>query len=227
MVPVSIETIANRLARAEDFVQVAGAIFALTSELFQVVECSLSLHGSDGRPTFTVDNLRSSSDEVRLQWMASAWEPEPLPRALIEGANHVLVLPLIYPRGLLGQMRCCDAAPFSPAVRHDLQTLAMAASVRLTELRVQPGDDTRLVRLTARQRDVARLAGKGMSNAEIGRTLDLSHNTIKKHLKDVFETLGVTSRAQLAVMMCDMGPMHDYPRGITRVDGITIVRSAL
>jgi DNA-binding CsgD family transcriptional regulator len=227
VVVVSIETIANRLAPANDFVQVAGAVFALTSELFQVVECSLSLHSPDGRPVLTVDNLRLSSDEPRLQRMVAECEREPLPRSLMEGANHILVMPLIYPRGLLGQMRCCQPTPFSADARHDLQTVAMAASVRLTELRVQPGDDPRLARLTMRQRDVARLAGKGMSNADIGRTLDLSHNTIKKHLKDVFETLEVTSRAQLAVLMCDMGPMHDYPRGITRVDGITIVRSAL
>ncbi|HUS29383.1 MAG TPA: LuxR C-terminal-related transcriptional regulator [Kofleriaceae bacterium] len=246
---MSIETIANRLARANDFVQVAIEVCAMTRELFEVVECGVGLHAPGGRPTLAVDNLRLPSDEPRLQWLAGAWERDPLHRELIamtapveDGAHfiefarrsgytgptlHMLLLPLIYPRGLLGHIRCGKPAPFSAEARRDLQTLATAASVRLTELHVQPGDDPRLARLTARQRDVARLAGKGMSNAEIGRTLDLSHNTIKKHLKDVFETLGVTSRAQLAVIMCDIGPVHDYPFGITRVDDITIMRGAL
>jgi DNA-binding CsgD family transcriptional regulator len=249
VVHVTIETIANRLAGANDFVQVATEVCAITRELFQVVECGVSLHAPNGRPTIAVDNMAMPTDEPRLQWLAGAWERDPLHRALIEisapvedgvdfielakregytgPATHMLVLPLIYRRGLLGQIRCGQAQAYAPVARRDLQTLATATSVRLTELHVQPDDDPRLARLTARQRDVARLAGKGMSNAEIGRTLDLSHNTIKKHLKDVFETLGVASRAQLAVLMCDMGPVHDYPRGITRMNGITIMRGAL
>jgi DNA-binding CsgD family transcriptional regulator len=249
VVNVSIETIANRLARANDFVQVATEVCTLTRELFDVVECGVSLHAPGGRPTIAVDNMAMPSDAPRLEWLAGAWERDPLHRALIEisapvedgmdfmelakregyvgPATHMLVLPLIYPRGLLGQLRCGQTTPYSATARRDLQTLATATSVRLTELHVQPDDDPRLAKLTARQRDVARLAGKGMSNADIGRTLDLSHNTIKKHLKDVFETLGVASRAQLAVLMCDMGPVHDYPRGITRVNGVTIMRCAL
>jgi DNA-binding CsgD family transcriptional regulator len=218
LVVVSIETIANRLAQAKDFVEVATAICGMSTQLVGVAECSVSLHAADGRPTLAVDNLSVSSPEERLRWLTGA------PAASVV---HVLALPLIYPRGLLGHLRCGQSTPFTPEARRDLQTLAMGASVRLTELHVQPDDDPRLAKLTARQRDVARLAGKGMSNAEIGRTLDLSHNTIKKHLKDVFETLAVASRAQLAVLMCDMGPVHDYPRGITCVDGITIMRASL
>jgi len=215
---VTIETIANRLAETKDFVEVASAICTMSTQLVGVGECSVSLHAADGRPTLAVDNLSSSCPEERLRWLTGAHA---------HPTTHVLALPLIYPRGLLGHIRCGQSTPYTAEARRDLQALATAASVRLTELHVQPDDDPRLGRLTPRQRDVARLAGKGMSNAEIGRTLDLSHNTIKKHLKDVFETLAVTSRAQLAVLMCDMGPVHDYPRGMTRVDGITIMRVSL
>lgn len=215
MVIVSIETIANRLALAKDFVEVATAICTMSTEQLGVVECIVSLHAADGRATLAVDNLRVSSTEERLRWLTGTHAGP---------ATHMLVLPLLYPRGLLGHIRLGQPTPYAPEARRDLQMLATAASVRLTELHVQPDDDPRLAQLTPRQRDVARLAGKGLSNADIGRSLDLSHNTIKKHLKDVFETLAVASRAQLAVLMCDMGPVHDVPRGITRIDGITIMR---
>jgi ATP/maltotriose-dependent transcriptional regulator MalT len=45
---------------------------------------------------------------------------------------------------------------------------------------------------------IARLAGAGLSNREIGQRLYLSHRTVGSHLYRIFPKLGVTSRAQIA-----------------------------
>jgi hypothetical protein len=43
---------------------------------------------------------------------------------------------------------------------------------------------------------VLRLSAQGASQSEIARTLDLSPNTVKTHLRHVAEKLGATSRAE-------------------------------
>ena len=52
-------------------------------------------------------------------------------------------------------------------------------------------------RLSEREEEIARLAAEGFSNRQIGETLFISENTVKKHLKAVFEKLGVSSRSLL------------------------------
>jgi LuxR family maltose regulon positive regulatory protein len=52
-------------------------------------------------------------------------------------------------------------------------------------------------RLSERETEIAQLASEGLSNRQIGEKLFISENTVKKHLKGIFEKLGVTSRSLL------------------------------
>lgn len=53
--------------------------------------------------------------------------------------------------------------------------------------------------LTNREREVLDLLASGRTNAEIARTLFLSHKTVKNHLTSVFAKLQVADRAQAVV----------------------------
>ena len=50
--------------------------------------------------------------------------------------------------------------------------------------------------LTDRQLQVLRLVARGLSNREIAETLVVTLGTVKKHLNNVFQKLGVQSRTQ-------------------------------
>ncbi|KQR11799.1 response regulator transcription factor [Cellulomonas sp. Leaf334] len=69
--------------------------------------------------------------------------------------------------------------------------------------------------LTARERDVLACLGAGMSNAEIGRALDITEATTKTHVTRVLAKLGCTSRLQAALVAVEAGitpPREASPR---------------
>ncbi|MGE5844086.1 MAG: LuxR C-terminal-related transcriptional regulator [Syntrophaceae bacterium] len=55
------------------------------------------------------------------------------------------------------------------------------------------------VRLTDRETEILGLMANGFSNVEIGEVLAISPHTVKTHLSNVFEKLGVKDRTQAAV----------------------------
>jgi DNA-binding NarL/FixJ family response regulator len=62
-----------------------------------------------------------------------------------------------------------------------------------------------LTRLTDREREVLDLLAKGMTNGQIAEALFISANTVKRHLKSVFEKLDVSNRAAAAALAVRQG----------------------
>ena len=56
-----------------------------------------------------------------------------------------------------------------------------------------------LAALTGRQADVLALVREGLTNKQIAKRLDISPNTVKKHLANAFEKRGLKSRRQTLV----------------------------
>ena len=59
--------------------------------------------------------------------------------------------------------------------------------------------------LTDAELPVVRLAGQGLTNAQIAARLFLSRYTVETHLKHAFAKLGVESRAELAALVAGQG----------------------
>ena len=59
--------------------------------------------------------------------------------------------------------------------------------------------------LSHRERQIAAGVARGESNRELAQLLGLSENTVKHHLTDIFEKLGVSNRAELAAFAASRG----------------------
>jgi DNA-binding CsgD family transcriptional regulator len=84
------------------------------------------------------------------------------------------------------------ADAFAERARRALQ--AMGAKVRRRTAATSAA-------LTAQETQIARLAGDGLTNAEIGARLFLSHHTVEWHLRKVFSKLGIASRREIPTML--------------------------
>lgn len=57
--------------------------------------------------------------------------------------------------------------------------------------------------LTPRENEVATLAATGLTNREIAREMNLSENTVKNYLLRIFDKLGLSSRGELIIYVCN------------------------
>ena len=55
--------------------------------------------------------------------------------------------------------------------------------------------------LSSRQREIAEMVALGMSNKEIAKHADITEQTVKTHLKTIYEKLDVHTRLELAIMI--------------------------
>jgi len=63
--------------------------------------------------------------------------------------------------------------------------------VALTRIKFSPGRS-----LSPREKECLELASRGLQNVEIAKVAGISTNTLKYHLKNAYDKLGVTNRTE-------------------------------
>ena len=144
-----------------------------------------------------LDRLAASSDRSTAVLVLTTYEEdEYVFRALRAGAAGFLLKDV--PREqLVHAVRTVSegAELLSPTITRRLVERFLRSPRALGQL-----DD-----LTDRERDVLRLVGQGLSNAEIAAALVLGEATVKTHLGNVFAKRGLRDRAQAVVLAYESG----------------------
>ena len=91
-----------------------------------------------------------------------------------------------------------------PAWRRFCDAVLDFTGVAATATGAAPADAA-FAALSPREREVLALISEGLANAEIGERLGISEKTVRNHVSNLFDKLGVWSRAQAIVFARDRG----------------------
>jgi DNA-binding NarL/FixJ family response regulator len=185
------------LATAPDISLVATAsngqeaLDAAAANEVDVVLMDLSMPVMDGIEA--TRRLVATHPELNVVALTSFSDNRRIMEALSAGASGYL-LKDAGPDELLGAIRAAHAggSPLDPK----------AARVLLDAQRtLRPAQD-----LSDREVEVLRLVAAGLANKQIARKLGITERTVKAHLTNVFQRLGVTDRTQAALWAKDHLP---------------------
>jgi DNA-binding NarL/FixJ family response regulator len=150
----------------------------------------LDIRMQDGDGLSTLEKLRSKVPESKVVMLSTYDNPTYVARAVALGAADYVLKGA--PREDLIATIMSAAAGQSPSPRGELKRIAGAMKVR----QLLDDDD---VPLTQRETQVLRHVALGLSNKEIGRSLEISVETVKEHVQNILRKIAVSDRTQAAV----------------------------
>ena len=193
--PLMLAALSDFIDRDKAFSLVAtaasaeGFLAAVTRVPVQVglIDWNLPVMGGER----LLDTLRLRPSPPRLIVYGAAEEPEILRRAMAAGA-----------------------AGFSPRHQSPEQLLVMARAVAQGQMMFPFLDVRELTRdpasaLTLRERTLLAALARGLDNKSLARELGISVNTVKFHLRNLYEKLNLSSRAQAIAFYYSSGAHRD------------------
>ena len=104
----------------------------------------------------------------------------------------------------LEQMHENGVGPISPGIAHKILQLVQNNTVSLIQKQIPEKDKTPF-NLTEREQEILKLLVQGMQYKEIGNQLQISPNTAKKHVLNIYAKLHVNSKAQALALAYEKG----------------------
>jgi DNA-binding NarL/FixJ family response regulator len=150
----------------------------------------LDIRMPDGDGLGTLEKLRAKVPGSRVVMLSTFDNPTYIARAVALGACDY-VLKGSNREDLITTLEAA-AADESPSKAGELRRIAGAMKLR----QVIDDDD---VPLTQRETQVLRHVALGLSNKEIGRSLEISVETVKEHVQNILRKIAVSDRTQAAV----------------------------
>lgn len=105
---------------------------------------------------------------------------------------------------MLWQMHESGAGPISPGIAHKILQLVQNNDLTLVRKEI-PVQQKQFFDLTDRETEILKLLVKGLLYKEIGAQLEISPNTAKKHVINIYNKLHVNSRAQALHLAYEKG----------------------
>lgn len=105
---------------------------------------------------------------------------------------------------VLTQMHENGVGPISPGIAHKILQLVQNNTVSLLQKNV-PLKEKSSFNLTEREQEILKLLVQGMQYKEIGNQLQISANTAKKHVMNIYSKLHVNSKTQALALAYEKG----------------------
>jgi DNA-binding NarL/FixJ family response regulator len=105
---------------------------------------------------------------------------------------------------MLVQMDENGVGPISPGIAYKILQLVQNNSISFPQ-KVSPGKEKAFFNLTDREQEILKLLVQGLLYKEIGSKLDISPNTAKKHVLNIYSKLHVNSKAQALALVYEKG----------------------
>jgi len=148
----------------------------------------------------TLRELSTSSTPVRPIMLTAAIAQEQIAQALQLGARGV-ILKDTRTEVLFDSIRAVMNGQFW--VGHtQVKDLMEALQLYVAP---SPEDSKQQFRLTSRERDVVGAIASGFTNREIAEKFSISEQTVKHHLRNIFNKTGVSNRLELALFAINHG----------------------
>ena len=165
----------------------------------------LELPSSTLPPAGTLGELTAACAPARILLLTPALETSQVAEALREGVYGV-VLENVEPATLIKSLEVVAAG------RYWLPSECLAQVVRALPAAEPPRThDPRghvAFRLTPRELEIIALVAAGDANKHIALACGISEKTVKHHLTNIFEKVGVSSRLELAVFALEQRIVH-------------------
>ena len=137
----------------------------------------------------------ASYEAIALYWISASYRVKTLPRqAFVEALRDVLSGKVYLPASVVGKH------PALPAVE-------------IKEIGTRPVSDPAGLGLTAREFEVLSWLVQGLCNKDIAKELGIEEQTVRNHLRPVFQKFGVVRRTELLVKVFEMGIVFGRPGG--------------
>lgn len=145
-----------------------------------------------------------------------SWRPSHLLDGVDCGAivrtfpGEAIIAPVHLPRGIVGAVVWCAPEAVGVAAafaQHGaaMHSLALRMVATHNEARGRPRNAAVPQRLTRREVQCLRWAAAGKTDGEIATILDMSHSTVRFHLRNAAGKLGATGRAQSIQLAAGLG----------------------
>jgi len=150
----------------------------------------LDIRMTDGDGLTTLEELRQKLPDLRVVMLSTYENPTYVARASAMGASDYILKGSSRAQ-LLGAIKAV-AAGDAPSQYGEMKRVAGAMATREKEKDPE-------VALTQRETQVLRHLALGLSNKEIGSSLQISIETVKEHVQHLLRKINATDRTQAAV----------------------------
>ncbi len=150
----------------------------------------LDIRMADGDGLTTLEELRQKFPDLRIVMLSTYDNPTYVARAYAMGANDYILKGSTRAQ-LLGAIKAVAAGDF-PSQYGEMKRVAGAMATREKEKNPE-------IALTQRETQVLRHLALGLSNKEIGRSLQISIETVKEHVQHLLRKINASDRTQAAV----------------------------